>query len=123
MTCPCGSGLTYDACCGRFHRGLTTAPTVEALMRSRYAAFATGEAGYLLATWHPSTRPKRLVLDPDQHWQGLTIVSAHGGFLDTEGTVEFRATWTMGGRTDVLHETSRFVREDGAWLYVSGLVR
>jgi SEC-C motif-containing protein len=92
-------------------------------MRSRYAAFATGNTAYLLTTWHPSTRPKRLVLDPDQQWLGLRVVRSAGGFLDTEGTVEFRATWSMGGRTDVLHETSRFVREDGHWLYLNGQVR
>jgi SEC-C motif-containing protein len=91
-------------------------------MRSRYSAFATGNPAYLLATWHPSTRPKRLALDPRQEWLRLQVLRASGGFLDTEGTVEFTATWTMSGRTDVLHETSRFVREDGRWLYVAGTV-
>ena len=62
--CPCGSGEAYDACCGRFHRGAAEATTAEALMRSRYAAFARGEAGYLVRTWHPRTRPETVVLDP-----------------------------------------------------------
>jgi SEC-C motif-containing protein len=91
-------------------------------MRSRYAAFARALPAYLLATWHPTTRPRRLVLDPEQEWLGLQVLEARGGFLDVEGVVEFRATWRQRGVTDVLQERSRFVREDGRWLYVSGLV-
>ena len=87
-------------------------------MRSRYSAFARGLTSYLLETWHPCTRPKRLVLDPEQEWVSLLVLDAHGGFLDTEGVVEFRAVWRQRGVTDVLHERSRFVREDGRWLYV-----
>ncbi|MFZ2176709.1 MAG: YchJ family metal-binding protein, partial [Rhodococcus sp. (in: high G+C Gram-positive bacteria)] len=55
--CPCLLGEPYDDCCGRYHRGVTTAPTAERLMRSRFSAFAVLDAEYLLATWHPSTRP------------------------------------------------------------------
>ena len=43
--------------------------------------------------------------------------------LDTEGVVEFRATWRQRGVTDVLRERSQFVREDGRWLYVRGAVQ
>ena len=91
-------------------------------MRSRYTAFARALPSYLLSTWHPTTRPRRLVLDPEQEWLGLQVLEARGGFLDVEGVVEFRATWRQRGVTDVLHERSRFVREDGRWLYVSGRV-
>lgn len=117
-TCPCGLPQPYDACCGRFHRG-AAAPTAELLMRSRYAAFAVGDTGYLLATWHPSTRPRRLRLDPAERWTGLDVLGGTGGgLLETAGTVEFRAHHTHGGRAGVLHENSRFVREDGRWSYV-----
>ena len=122
MTCPCGSGAPYDDCCGRYHRGAATAPTAEALMRSRYSAFAVGDPAYLLRTWHPSTRPRTLTLDPDQQWSRLVVLAGTGGgLLDTEGTVEFRALWVHRGRSDALHERSRFVREDGQWLYVGAL--
>ena len=47
--CPCLSGDTYGACCGRYHSGAATAPTAEALMRSRYSAFAVG-AVFLVST-------------------------------------------------------------------------
>ena len=120
--CPCGTGLPYASCCGPFHES-TPAPTAEQLMRSRYSAFARGLPAYLLQTWHPSTRPRSLVLDPAQEWLGLTVLEARGSFLDTEGVVEFRATWRQGGVTEVLQERSRFVREEGRWLYLSGLVQ
>ena len=64
--CPCGLPAPYDACCGRFHRGESAAPTAELLMRSRYAAFVVGDAGYLRDTWHPSTRPRHVDLDPGE---------------------------------------------------------
>ena len=59
--CPCGSGQDYDACCGRLHAG-ALASDAEALMRSRYCAYVRGNADYLLATWHPTTRPAQLTL-------------------------------------------------------------
>jgi SEC-C motif-containing protein len=122
VTCPCGSGRPLDDCCGRFHRDEAAAPTAEALMRSRYSAFAVGDPAYLLRTWHPSTRPRSIVLDPDQEWTRLVVLrTTGGGLLESEGTVEFRALWVHRGRTDALHEHSRFVREGGQWLYVGAL--
>ena len=115
MSCECGLPLPYDECCGRFHAG-APAPSAEALMRSRYTAFARGLPAYLLATWHPSTRPS--ALDHLGSWTRLEVLATTGGgLLDTEGTVEFRAFHSEG----VLHECSRFVREIGGWLYVGPL--
>ena len=91
-------------------------------MRSRYSAFVVGDAAYLLATWHPSTRPASLELDPAQRWYRLDILrSQRGGMLDSEGTVEFRAWYKLDGRPGNQHEISRFRREDGRWLYVDAL--
>lgn len=119
--CPCGSGDVYDACCGRFHSGAATAPTAEALMRSRYSAFAVRDAGYLRATWHPSTRPADLDLTESPRWLRLEIVeTVAGGPFDTSGVVEFRACHRTAEGRGVLHERSTFTREDGRWLYVSG---
>lgn len=87
-------------------------------MRSRYAAYALGRADYLLATWHPSTRPSGIALDPPVKWIGLDV-RRH----DVDGdraTVEFVARSKLGGRAHRLHETSRFVREAGRWYYVDG---
>ena len=44
-------------------------------MRSRYSAYALGLSDYLLATWHPSTRPASLDLhgQPPLRWLGLDV--------------------------------------------------
>lgn len=90
-------------------------------MRSRYAAFVVGDPGYLLETWHPSTRPDRLELEPGIRWTGLEIVGGTGGgMLQREATVIFRARYEAGGRAGTQTETSRFVREGGRWYYVDG---
>jgi SEC-C motif-containing protein len=119
--CPCGSGRSYPDCCAPLHRGDAAAVTAEQLMRSRYAAFAVGDAAYLLATWHPRTRPARIDLDPAQVWTRLRILGAvRGGSADTDGEVTFRAHYRVGGEPATLREHSRFVRVDGRWLYLDG---
>ncbi len=88
-------------------------------MRSRYAAFAVGDAAYLLATWHPSTRPGRVRLD-DRRWTGLEVRAVEGGgLLDQEGEVEFVAHFIAGGEPGRQGERSRFARHDGRWTYVA----
>jgi SEC-C motif domain protein len=90
-------------------------------MRSRYSAFATGDAGYLLHSWHPDTRPETVNIDPDQLWERLEIVATtSGGLLHTEGTVEFRAHYRHSTHIGVLHELSRFTKSGGRWVYVDG---
>lgn len=121
-SCPCGSGLKYSDCCGVFHTGLTAAPTAEALMRSRYSAYASKNEAYLLRTWDARTRPAALNLAADTtRWLKLDILHTHlGGPPDTEGEVEFRAHYLAGSRRGSLHETSRFVRQQSAWIYLDG---
>lgn len=92
-------------------------------MRSRFTAFALRDAPYLLASWHPSTRPARLDLDVDTEWRRLLIVDRiAGGPFDREGIVEFEAFWREGAERGSLRERSRFLREDGRWQYVDGEV-
>jgi SEC-C motif-containing protein len=88
-------------------------------MRSRYSAFAVGDAGYLLRTWHPSARPQAFSLDPALRWTGLTVLQTHaGGLFDDTGTVQFRAMYVRQGQRGVLAETSRFVRQGRRWTYL-----
>ena len=90
-------------------------------MRSRYSAFAVGDADYLVATWHPSTRPASLDLTADVQWQQLDVLqTAAGGPHDDEGIVEFAAFYwdPSGGQRGLQQERSAFVREDGQWFYV-----
>ncbi|WP_091564920.1 YchJ family protein [Arthrobacter sp. ok362] len=121
--CPCLSGELYVHCCGRFHRGDAEAPTAEQLMRSRYSAFVVRDADYLLRTWHPDTRPAELEFDADLQWRRLDILStSRGGPLDSDGVVEFAAHYRHDGEPAVQRETSRFLRVDRRWYYVSGVV-
>lgn len=120
--CPCGHPAIYETCCGRYHAGplQLLAPTPEALMRSRYSAFALGLTGYLLATWHPNTRPQTLEPDPPGlKWLGLDV--RRQAMTHTRlATVEFVARSKFGGRAQRLHEVSRFVFEGGRWFYLDG---
>jgi SEC-C motif domain protein len=119
--CPCNSAKLYAACCAVYIESNQPAPTAEALMRSRYTAYTSPGEDYLLATWHPSTRPKSLGLAEDLQtkWLGLEV-KRHVQQDADHATVEFVARYKVHGRAHRLHEVSRFVREDGRWFYVDG---
>jgi SEC-C motif-containing protein len=117
VRCPCLSGLSYDECCEHFHSG-ATALTAEALMRSRFSAFALGLPTYLLETWHASTRPRSLELDGDIQWYRLDILSRSSGTPhDATGSVEFEAFY-RGVHSGSQRERSSFVKERGRWFYL-----
>jgi len=119
--CPCCSGEVYDECCGPVHAGTRPAHTAEQLMRSRFSAFARGDTAYLLASWHPSTRPASIDLDDAVRWIRLEIVDVvDGRQWDDHGVVEFRAHHRVGRTPGVLAERSSFVRQEGRWVYLSG---
>ena len=111
-SCPCGTGATYDACCGRLHRGAAQATTPEELMRSRYAAYAVADGAYVWRTWHPRTRPLAVTPDPAVRWTGLVVLDAGGA------EVEFMASFERLGVPGRLHERSVFARRAGRWFYV-----
>ena len=132
--CPCrareSAPLCYLDCCGRWHEGLLQgehAPDPEALMRSRYCAYALAQGRrlgdpslleYLSKTWHPSTAPGELELGP-LNWTGLEVL--HRQASGDSAVVEFVAHYKVNGRAGRLHEVRRFVREAGVWLYVDGV--
>lgn len=121
MRCPCrkkSETVAYAACCEPYHKGDRAAPTAEALMRSRYCAFALSKADYLRDTWHGSKRPLRLDFNPGEEWLQLRIVATKTEH--DRATVEFIARSRLGGASRTLHEVSRFVRENGRWFYVDG---
>jgi SEC-C motif domain protein len=97
------------------------ARNAEALMRSRYTAFVLRDAHYLRATWHPTTRPPDFALASDQVWKQLRIVATQT--VGDTAVVEFIARSHIGGTSHVLHEASRFVRVDGNWSYIDGVVK
>jgi len=124
--CPCGGvpqGVSFGACCGPVLAGERVAATAEALMRSRYTAYAVGDGDHLFRSWHARTRPDDV--DPDRRvrWVGLTVLDVVDGREDdAEGVVEFRAEWVSDDdrpvRRGVVAERSRFVRRGGRWVYL-----
>jgi SEC-C motif-containing protein len=127
MACPCGSDRDYDSCCGLYLAGRRNAPTAEALMRSRYAAYTRADIAYLARTHAPETRAN---FDPGaardwamrSTWRGLTILATcKGDVVDSEGTVEFVATYEQNGVLREHRELSRFRKTDaGEWVFVEG---
>lgn len=125
--CSCQSGQSYVLCCGRYHKGKLHAPTALALMRSRYSAYVIGNAQYLYRSWHVSTRPALQSLrdschDESQKFTSLDIIAlTKGGVDDETGTVEFIATYDSNGKSEKLHENSKFSRLNGHWVYFEAL--
>jgi SEC-C motif-containing protein len=125
-TCPCGGvpqGVSFGACCEPVLTGERVAATAEALMRSRYTAYAVGHGDHLFRSWHARTRPDDVEPDPRVRWVGLTVLDVvDGGVDDAEGVVEFRAEWVSDDdgpvRRGEVHERSRFVRRGGRWVYL-----
>ena len=108
--CPCGSGLEYGACCAPLISGESRAATAEALMRARYTAFAERRFQFLTDSLHPASRQdhdaaatRRWAENSD--WLNLEIQSTEaGGEEDSEGVVEFVATFKDKGVTHRHHE-------------------
>jgi len=124
-TCPCGSELSYAECCEPVIKGEKTAETAEQLMRSRYTAYVKTEIDYLLTSLHPDQRkdfdPKvpfvgreRQVAETRNH-RGKT-----GDAEDTEGEVEFIATFMQNEKLMKHHELASFRKEEGKWYFVDG---
>ncbi len=125
-TCPCGTELTYEECCGPIIDGTQNASSAEQLMRSRYTAYAKQNTGYLYSSLHPDHRK-----DYDEkstrkwakssEWHNLEILNTNGGGEDdTEGTVEFIATFTEGGSRREHHELAGFKKDADNWYFVNG---
>lgn len=91
-------------------------------MRSRFSAYSRGLSAYILASWHPDTRPEKLDVPDGTIWRRLQIVDTVAGGADDEtGVVEFRASFrATDGSAGLLHERSRFSRSGGRWVYVDG---
>jgi SEC-C motif domain protein len=125
--CLCGSGIGYDQCCGLFLSGEKYPATAESLMRSRFSAYVLDNMAYIQKTWDSSTRPKEDKLNfggESIAWKKLEIIERKkGGAADNKGIVEFKAYYSKGGEDHTLHETSRFIKTNGRWYYLDGVVK
>jgi len=128
-SCPCGSELAYGDCCGPIVTGVRLAPTAEALMRSRYTAYAIGDMAHLKRSLDQRWQA---TFDEDgarewsekANWQGLTVLSTKaGGPGDEDGEVEFVASFEMDGEVQQLRERARFRKKGGEWRYLDGKVK
>jgi SEC-C motif-containing protein len=126
MACPCGSSRDYAVCCEPFIEGKEKAPTAEALMRSRYAAYVHARIDYITQTHDPSTRANHdeeaaRAWAEDAEWMGLEIVSTEaGGPDDARGEVEFIARYRNDEGEQEHHERSEFRKQNGAWYFTRG---
>ena len=122
LPCPCDPIRRHADCCGPIHAG-APASDAEALMRSRYSAYVMGLEDYLLTSWHPSTRPRPPLLESGAKlkWLRLKVIE-HRAIDDDHAEVEFEARYLENGVRRDLHERSRFVRENGRWFYVDGMI-
>jgi SEC-C motif-containing protein len=128
MNCPCCSGKNYEECCKEIIAN-ENAPTAIRLMRSRYTAYTQGNVEYLYNTTHSSTIETFQYSDIEEwlkenEWTNLEIISQeHGNINDNNGIVEFKAySSAKSGDTELLHERSKFVKENGKWFYVDGII-
>lgn len=115
--CPCEIGKYYKDCCRQYIEKEKNPPDVEALMRSRYTAFAQGNEAYLRHSWHPETCPSNLNLDVNTQWLGLKIKHNE----TQQNTVEFIARYKIAGKAYRLHEISLFTQYQNRWVYLRQL--
>jgi SEC-C motif-containing protein len=125
--CPCGSSLSYTACCEPIISGRKDAVTAQELMRSRYSAFTQANVDYLMRSHSAKTRPIKEHTSIEKWaksvvWMGMTVIQTQAGEVDDEiGYVEFKALYLENGTPEQIHEKSLFQRENGKWVYVSGV--
>ena len=123
QSCPCGSGLEYAACCEPLIVGDKSAQTPEALLRSRYSAYAKKIVDYIVDTTHPDQQEpdNRKTVEKwarNTEWHKLEIVNCEaGGDGDEEGEVEFKAEYTEKGKRRKHHELAKFKKKDGRWYF------
>lgn len=128
--CWCGSGRKYKACCRPFHDG-GEPPDPESLMRSRFSAFAVGDAAYLWRTLH-SAHPDRareeqeFVADLRRYRQALRFARLR--VLEARGNrVLFHAEIYERGKELSFLELSTFDRDEQSpsapWRYLRGQMR
>lgn len=119
--CHCGTLQSFEKCCGPILNKSVKAISAEELMRSRYSAYATHNATYLVATTVPHARvlyPFNDILQwaKSNTWLKLEIIES------APTIVEFKAYYKDAyNKSHIHHERSTFVNENGDWFYVNGV--
>lgn len=125
--CPCCSGKLFAACCRDIIAGTVQADSPLSLMRSRYTAHVCKNMSHIINTM--AKKALKLFDEEktssewfEQHiWTKLEIIDAPPiSKYDRDGYVEFKAHYTLNDDQHILHERSKFIKENGRWIYVSG---
>lgn len=124
MRCPCGSENEYGACCGQWIDQGLNPPTPEALMRSRYTAYALARIDYIANTMCQKAAIGFNAAEAEcwakrVRWLGLDVRNV-GHITPDQGWVEFIAHYQDNGTPQFIHELSEFHRINGKWFYVDG---
>ena len=131
--CACGSGETYERCCGVMHRGEGADRDPEATMRARFTAYARGDAEYVVTSTHatsPDHARASLLADAKKtiknvSFRTFTHKRSTPGKERGEYFVTYEASFTKGarGKTRVLAERARLRRDDetGEWKFVDAV--
>ena len=126
--CLCCSGRAYEECCEPLLLGHQRARTAEALMRSRYSAYALAEIDYLFKTSGPQVRKDFDAESSRQwaqaaEWKGFEILrSEGGGEKDEQAMIEFVARYQVKDAPFEHHEIAAFGRVDGEWRFMDGKI-
>ena len=127
MKCPCSSGKAYADCCEPIITSKQKAKTAEQLMRSRYSAYALGHVDWIVESQSPDGRQfvdRKATEEWSRRavWHRMEVVEVKDGTADdTEGFVDFKAYYTIGGEDITHHEIASFRKEDGVWYFVDGV--
>ncbi|WP_448211507.1 YchJ family protein [Colwellia sp. MEBiC06753] len=125
MKCPCCSNIALEMCCLPIIEQQQHAHSPEALMRSRFTAYALNKAEYILATYHSSQQSAHSLADiqawaEENQWIELIIHQANSN--STPATIEFSAFYLNNHQLIEMRERSNFTQEKNQWRYVDGTI-
>jgi SEC-C motif-containing protein len=121
--CYCPNTQPYESCCNVFITKQKLPETAEQLMRSRYSAYATNNAQYILETYAKSEQSNHSIEDIAAFASFANFIKLEIVATKTEPEfdyVEFKAHYLADGKHCQIHEVSRFIKEEGAWRYLDG---
>lgn len=138
MLCPCQHHLqniekkAFEDCCQPIINNEKKALTAEELMRSRYSAYATKNAPYILKTYSKASATNQSLEDIQQwadncQWVNLII---HSPSHDESNEVEFSAYYIENKQLCMIKEKSLFIKEnrlngnidESHWVYHDGQI-
>jgi len=118
MSCICGLDKDFEKCCGAIISSKKEALTPEELMRSRYSAYVQGDGNYLVKSATSSYKDEDIKEIEDfsksVKWLKLDVLFSEGD------VVEFKAYYKDTNGLNILHEKSKFVKENNIWKYKDG---